>query len=104
MLEGIGLAAIWSVIPLAIGPQATAGAALGLWVLISLLMTASAVALAGLPLATLPFLRFLGTTVTAMLAIVSGPLLAMGAALFTILLMLSCLTRGRALEIGRAHV
>src|SRR3546814_2600862 len=34
MLEGIGLAAIWSVIPLAIGPQATAGAALGLWVLI----------------------------------------------------------------------
>src|SRR3546814_13170423 len=45
MLEGIGLAAIWSVIPLAIGPQATAGAALGLWVLISLLMTASAVAL-----------------------------------------------------------
>src|SRR3546814_1346050 len=56
--------------------QATAGAALGLWVLISLLMTASAVALAGLPLATLAFLGFLGTTVTAMLAIVSGPLLA----------------------------
>src|SRR3546814_16520301 len=84
--------------------QATAGAALGLWVLISLLMTASAVALAGLPLATLAFLGFLGTTVTAMLAIVSGPLLAMGAALFTILLMLSCLTRGRELvgKIGRA--
>src|SRR3546814_11355914 len=61
--------------------QATAGGAHGLWVLISLLMTASAVALAGLPLATLAFLGFLGTTVTAMLAIVSGPLLAMGAAL-----------------------
>src|SRR3546814_2718608 len=39
---------------------------------------------------------------TAMLAIVSGPLLAMGAALFTILLMLSCLTRGRALVVIRA--
>src|SRR3546814_16630177 len=65
-------------------------------------MTASAVALAGLPLATLAFLGFLGTTVTAMLAIVSGPLLAMGAALFTILLMLSCLTRGRALVVIRA--
>src|SRR3546814_13987912 len=38
----------------------------------------------------------------AMLAIVSGPLLAMGAALFTILLMLSCLTRGRALVVIRA--
>src|SRR3546814_10224524 len=37
-----------------------------------------------------------------MLAIVSGPLLAMGAALFTILLMLSCLTRGRALVVIRA--
>src|SRR3546814_12429066 len=67
MLEGIGLAAIWSVIPLAIGPQATAGAALGLWVLISLLMTASAVALAGLPLATLAFLGFPGTSVTPLL-------------------------------------
>src|SRR3546814_11471505 len=39
---------------------------------------------------------------TAMLAIVSGPLLAMGAALFTILLMLRCLTRGRALVVIRA--
>ncbi|MCM8730732.1 hypothetical protein ACFO8O_07085 [Hephaestia sp. GCM10023244] len=42
-------------------------------------MTASAVSLAGLPLATLAFLGFLGSTVTVTLALVSGPLLAMGA-------------------------
>ncbi|HVI99621.1 MAG TPA: EAL domain-containing protein [Sphingomonas sp.] len=102
MLDGISLAAVWSVIPFAIGPQATIGAALGLWIVISLLMTALAVALAGLPLATLSFLGFLGGAVTAMLAIVGGPLLAIGAALFTILLMLGCFTRGRALVVIRA--
>jgi diguanylate cyclase (GGDEF)-like protein/PAS domain S-box-containing protein len=103
LLDGIGLAAIWSVVPLAIGPHATASAALGLWVIITLLMTASAVALAALPLATLAFLGLLGSTVVVVLALVGSPLLAMGAALFTCLLMLGCFTRGRALIVIRAN-
>ena len=103
LLEGIALAAVWSVVPLAIGPHATAGAALGLWVIITLLMTASAVALAALPLATLAFLGFLGGTVVVVLALVGSPLLAMGGALFTSLLMLGCFTRGRALIVIRAN-
>jgi diguanylate cyclase (GGDEF)-like protein/PAS domain S-box-containing protein len=102
VLEGLGLAAVWSAVPFTIGPHAPAGPAFGLWVVISLLMTASAVALAGLPLATLAFLGFLGGAVTAVAALVSGPLLAMGTALFTILLMIGCFTRGRALVVVRA--
>ncbi|WP_339501735.1 hypothetical protein, partial [Pseudomonas canadensis] len=40
VLEGIALAAVWSVPPLALGMRADAGTALGLWIVLSLLMTA----------------------------------------------------------------
>ena len=53
VLDGISLGAIWSIPPLAFGQAADSDAMLGLWVVLSLLMTASAVAMAALPLATL---------------------------------------------------
>lgn len=103
MLEGIALAAIWSVPPLAIGQHVDTATALGLWVLLSLLMTASAVAMAALPLATISFLALLGTSVSAALFFVSGPLFAVAAMLFTTLLIIGCFSRAKALVVIRAN-
>jgi diguanylate cyclase (GGDEF)-like protein/PAS domain S-box-containing protein len=102
VLEGIALAAVWSVPPLAFGVKADANVALGLWIVLSVLMTASAVAMAALPLATLSFLGILGTSIAVMLLILTGPLLAAAALLFTVLLMLGCFVRGKSLVVIRA--
>ncbi|WP_244624526.1 EAL domain-containing protein [Sphingomonas sp. So64.6b] len=102
VLEGIALAAVWSVPPLAFGVKADANAALGLWIVVSIMMTASAVAMAALPLATLSFLGILGTSIAVMLFVLTGPLLAAAALLFTVLLMLGCFVRGKSLVVIRA--
>ncbi|MFZ5793338.1 MAG: putative bifunctional diguanylate cyclase/phosphodiesterase [Sphingomonas sp.] len=102
VLEGIALAAVWSVPPLALGMRADAGTALGLWIVLSLLMTASATAMAALPLATLSFLGILGSAIAAMLFFVGGPLFAAAVLLFTALLMIGCFSRARALVLIRA--
>lgn len=102
VLDGISLGAVWSIPPLAFGYAADAGAALGLWVIISLLMTASAVAMAALPLATITFVSVVGASITTMLALVASPVLAAAAALFTLLLVIATFGRGRALVVIRA--
>jgi diguanylate cyclase (GGDEF)-like protein/PAS domain S-box-containing protein len=101
-LEGVVLGLLWAVVPLGFGLVGNATTALSLWIVISLLMTASAVGLAGLPLPTLTFLGILGSAVSAMLLVEAGLLLAGAVALFTALLMLGCFTRGRALVLIRA--
>ena len=102
VLEGVALAAVWSVPPLALGMRADAGTALGLWIVLSLLMTASATAMAALPLATLSFLGILGSAIAAMLFFVGGPVFAAAVLLFTALLMICCFSRARALVLIRA--
>lgn len=102
VLEGVALAAIWSVPPLGFAPHSDVGTAFGLWIVLSVLMAASAVAMAALPLATLSFLGILGLAVSVMVLRVAGPVLAASVALFTTLLMISCFTRARALVIVRA--
>ncbi len=102
VLEGIALAAIWSVPPLAFGVTADTNTALGLWIVLSVLMTASAVAMAALPLATLSFLGILGAAIATMLFFVGGPVLSAAVLLFTSLLMIGCFTRARALVVIRA--
>ncbi|GAA0307273.1 EAL domain-containing protein [Sphingomonas oligophenolica] len=102
VLEGIALAAVWSVPPLAFGIRSDVTIAFGLWIIVSLLMTASAVAMAALPLATLVFLGILGSAVSIMLFFVGGPLMASTALLFTTLLMIGCFMRGKALVVIRA--
>ncbi|MGY2735113.1 putative bifunctional diguanylate cyclase/phosphodiesterase [Sphingomonas sp. UYP23] len=102
VLEGIALAAIWSVPPLVFAPHSDVGTAFGLWIVLSVLMAASAVAMAALPLATLSFLGILGLAVSVMVLRVAGPVLAASVALFTTLLMIGCFTRARALVIVRA--
>ncbi|BCA57276.1 putative bifunctional diguanylate cyclase/phosphodiesterase [Sphingomonas sp. HMP6] len=102
VLEGIALAAVWSVPPLAFGVAADTATALALWIVLSVLMTASAVAMAALPLATLSFLGILGAAIATMLFFVTGPVLAAAVMLFTALLMIGCFTRARALVVIRA--
>jgi len=102
MIEGIALAAIWSLPELIFGRWAGPTTALSLWIVVSLLMTASAVAMAALPLATLVFLGVLGSSLATMMYFVGGPLLASIAMLFTALLMIGCFMRGKALVVIRA--
>jgi diguanylate cyclase (GGDEF)-like protein len=103
VLEGIALASVWSVPPLALGSRADIGTAMGLWIVLSVMLTASAVAMAALPLATLSFLGILGTAITVMLILIGSPLLAAATMLFVVLLMVSCFQRGKALVVIRAN-
>ena len=103
VLEGIALGVVWSVPPIALGAQSDMPTSLGLWIILSVLMTASSVAMAALPMATMSFLGILGTSVVVMLFILSAPLLAVAALLFTFLLMLGCFGRAKSLVIIRAN-
>jgi diguanylate cyclase (GGDEF)-like protein/PAS domain S-box-containing protein len=102
VLEGIALAAVWSVPPLALGSHAPIGTAMGLWVIMSVMMAAAAVSMAALPLATLSFLGILGAAIAAMLALQGSPLLAAATVLFAVLLMIGCYQHGKALVVIRA--
>jgi len=103
VLEGIALACVWSIPPLALGSRADIGTAMGLWVVLSVMLTASAVAMAALPLATLSFLGILGTAIAVMLLLIGSPLLAAATILFVVLLMIGCFQRGKALVVIRAN-
>jgi len=102
VIEGVGLACVWSVPPIVLGSHAPVGVAMALWILLSVMMTASAVSMAALPMATLSFLGILGTAITAMLIRMGSPLLAAATALFVVLLMIGCLQRARSLVVIRA--
>ena len=100
--EGVALAAIWAVVPLVFCREAPAGAISGLGMVLAVLMTAAAFAMAPLVLATLGFLVGLGTTVAGRLMLDGRPAAAVGAALLTMLLVGVCVSRARALVILRA--
>ncbi|MEG3123585.1 putative bifunctional diguanylate cyclase/phosphodiesterase [Sphingomonas sp. GB1N7] len=102
VFDGIALAIIWSVPPLAFALRINATAALGLWIVLSILMASSAIAMAALPLATISFLGILGLSIAAMLWSVDGPLFAAATLFFSTLLMVGCFARGRALVLIRA--
>jgi len=102
VIDGLVLGAVWSVPPLAFGHVANTEATLGLWIVLSLLMTASAVAMAALPLATIAFITVLGISITTTLYLIAAPVLAAAAALFTVLLAMACFARGKALVVIRA--
>jgi diguanylate cyclase (GGDEF)-like protein/PAS domain S-box-containing protein len=102
VLDGLALAAVWSIPPLSFGAGADAATALGLWTVLALLMTASAVAMAALPLATITFVTVLGTATATMLWLTTSPVLAAAAGVFTLLLVIACYARGKALVVIRA--
>ncbi|MBY0583233.1 MAG: EAL domain-containing protein [Sphingomonas sp.] len=103
MTDGIALGIAWAVAPIFLIPKADPAVALGLWVMLSVLMTASAIAMAGLPLATLSFLAIVGGTTCVTLYVIAGPALAAASVLFVILLMLGCFDRARALVVTRVN-
>ena len=100
-LEGLALAAVWSV-PVTLFSEPGTPAAFGFWLVASVLMTAAAVAMAPLTLATLLFLATIGIAGAAKV-VLAGSYAAAGAMLlFTLLLMVACATRSRALVSLRA--
>ena len=103
VVDGIALAAIWSVPPLVFLPRADAGAALGLWIVVSLLMAGASFALAGLPLATIMFLILTGGAMAAGIAMAASSVLAGVTLVFTAVLVLICVSRGKSLVVLRAN-
>ncbi len=103
MLDGIALGAVWSIAPLLFGSFANAEAATGLWIVLSILMVASSVAMAALPLATISFLVVLGSANATALALTQSPALGAATLLFTLLLVIACYARGKALVVIRAN-
>jgi len=102
VLDGIALGAAWSIAPLAFGHLVDADAALGMWIVLSLLMTAGAVAMAALPLATITFISIVGGALAVTLSLIASPMLAAASTLFTVLLVMATFARGKALVVIRA--
>jgi diguanylate cyclase (GGDEF)-like protein/PAS domain S-box-containing protein len=102
VLEGIGLAAIWSIVPLYFCSHASSGTAAGLGLVLTILTTAASVAMAPLALATLAFLAGLGLATCVPLAMAGTYGAAIGSLIFTILLSIVCINRARALVVIRA--
>ena len=101
-LEGLALAAVWAVPPLMFGAAAGSGAAYGLWMILSVLMTADAVGMAPLALPSLIFIGGVGLSVAARLVMEGGAAPAGITLLFTALLMVACIDRARALVLLRS--
>ncbi|MBR0551106.1 putative bifunctional diguanylate cyclase/phosphodiesterase [Stakelama marina] len=102
-LDGAALAAVWAIPPLAFGLSADTGAILGLTVVVSLLMTASAMAMAALPLATILFLSVVGGAMAFLFFSTASLTLAATSLVFTLLLATACFERGKALVTLRAN-
>ena len=100
--DGLSLGVIWSIAPFLFGSQADPGASLGLWIILSILMAASAVAMAALPLATISFMVVVGGSLSLWVALTIAPALGAASLLFTTLLVIACFSRGKALVVIRA--
>ena len=102
VFDGIALGAVWAVAPLAFGSLIETRAVLGLWMALTILMTAGAVTMAALPLATIAFLGLVGAATATMLWQLTHPAFAAAALFFTVLLVIGCFARARALVVIRA--
>ncbi|MGK6320613.1 putative bifunctional diguanylate cyclase/phosphodiesterase [Sphingomonas sp. DT-204] len=103
VIDGIALAAVWSVPPLLFAFKADPTTLLGLWIILSVLMASASFAMAALPLATLTFLFAVGSAAMASFAVVRMYGFAGSVAVFTTVLMAACFARGRALVVMRAN-
>jgi diguanylate cyclase (GGDEF)-like protein/PAS domain S-box-containing protein len=101
-IDGAALALVWMLPILFVDQAAGSVSGYGLWLVLSVLMTAAAVAMAPLALATLLFLTLVGVAVAARLVLAGGEAAAAATLLFVGLLALSCVSRARALVVIRA--
>jgi diguanylate cyclase (GGDEF)-like protein/PAS domain S-box-containing protein len=100
--EGVALAVVWAVPVFAFRVEPGSHGTYALWMILALLMTAGAMAMAPLALATIAFLGGLGAAVSLHIALDGSPTGAAAAALFTVMLIVICLNRARALVVIRA--
>ncbi|MCU6453804.1 EAL domain-containing protein [Sphingomonas sp. A2-49] len=100
--EGVALAVAWSIPVVAFATHPGSNTTYVLWMILSVLMTAGAVAMAPLALATIAFVGGLGLAVTAKLVVIGSYAAAGATSVFTLLLILICLNRARSLVIIRA--
>ena len=100
--EGVALAAAWSIPCLLFNTNPGSNSAYVLWMILSVLMTAGAVAMAPLALATIAFVGGLGATVTVKLILLKSFAAAGATSLFTVMLVFICLNRARSLVVIRA--
>ncbi|WP_315759910.1 putative bifunctional diguanylate cyclase/phosphodiesterase [Sphingomonas sp. Y38-1Y] len=102
-LDGAALGLVWAVAPLWFGPNTGGDAAIGLWITLVILMTATAVSMASLPLATIVFLTILGGAMALSLAISAHVAAGAAALLFAGLLGVACYGRSRGLAVTHAQ-
>ncbi|WP_425228254.1 putative bifunctional diguanylate cyclase/phosphodiesterase [Sphingomonas sp.] len=99
---GVALGLAWAVVPLYFCRDSAAGTIAGLGLVLVVLMSAAAVAMAPLALATLAFLVILGAATAGSLALHASYAAAGGIALFTSIMAMVCVGRARALVTIRA--
>ena len=99
---GLMLGLAWAVVPLGFSGGVAAGVTAGLGLVLLVLMSAAAVAMAPLALATLAFLMTLGAATTAALVLHQIHAAAAGVALFTAIMAMVCVGRARSLVLIRA--
>ncbi len=100
--EGSALALAWSLPPLFFGAGVTSEQAYGLWLILSVLMAASALAMAPLALSTLVFLGMVGLTVAIKLVLGGAYAAAAATVLFALIGMAICVNRAWSLVAIRA--
>ena len=93
-LEGLALAAIWSFPPLVFAATAPA-ATFDLWMILSVLMTAAAFAMAPLVLAALSFIGGVAASAILLLLLQQAIIPALATLIFAALLVAACITRAR---------
>ncbi|WP_254602666.1 putative bifunctional diguanylate cyclase/phosphodiesterase [Sphingomonas bacterium] len=100
--EGALLAIVWALPPLLFRAPLESQQAYGLWLILSVLMSAAALAMAPLALATLVFLGGLAIAVAAHLALGGADAAASATLLFAGILGCTCVLRARSLVVIRA--
>jgi diguanylate cyclase (GGDEF)-like protein/PAS domain S-box-containing protein len=101
-IEGVALAVAWSIPCLIFNTHPGSNSAYVLWMILSVLMTAGAVAMAPLALATIAFVGGLGLSVTVKLITIGSYAAACATSIFTVMLIIVCLNRARSLVVIRA--
>ncbi len=100
-IEGVALAVVWSVPVLLFGRHGDSEAALALWMVLSILMSAAAIALAPLVLAGLGFIGGVALAVAATFVFSHIYIAAAGSLLFAAILIVGCVSRAQALVLLR---
>ncbi|KTF69751.1 putative bifunctional diguanylate cyclase/phosphodiesterase [Sphingomonas sp. HT-1] len=101
--EAILLGLLWSVPALAFGTAPSEGIGVNLWAALMLVITAMAIAMGAIPMASLLFVGIMGISSGAALLAVGAPLVALAAVLLSGILAIGSFSRGRTLVLLRAN-